>query len=66
VPHFSPKPLSYTERLVKAHRTIKAAQYRADPKLQVRELCEGLVELTTALLEREQVNPDTGQPVKEQ
>lgn len=64
MPNFAPKPLSYTERLLKAHRTVKAAQYRADPKLALRELCEALVEVTTALLEREQINPETGETVK--
>lgn len=59
---FTPKPLTFAERLVKAHRTAKAAQYRHDPKLAMRELVEAIVELTTALLEREQINPDTGQP----
>jgi hypothetical protein len=62
--NFVPKPLTYPERLLKAHRTVKAAQYRTDPKLALRELCEALVEITTALLEREGINPDTGQPAK--
>jgi hypothetical protein len=42
------------ERLEKAQRILKAAQHRTDTRLQLRELCEALGELTTALLEREQ------------
>jgi hypothetical protein len=32
---------------------VRSAQFRTDPKLAVRELCEAMNELTTALLERE-------------
>jgi hypothetical protein len=48
------RPTSYLERLLFAQRVVKAAQFRADPKLAVRELCEAIAELTTALVEREQ------------
>jgi hypothetical protein len=51
---FTPKPLPYDERLAKAQRTVKAAQHRADPRLAIRELCEAIGELITALQEREQ------------
>jgi len=49
-----PKPLPYLGRLQKAQRLVKSALYRSDPKLAVRELCESLEEITTALIEREQ------------
>jgi len=49
-----PKPLPYLGRLQKAQRLMKSALYRHDPKLAVRELCEAIDELTTALIEREQ------------
>ena len=49
-----PKPLPYLGRLQKAQRLVKSAMFRNDQKLAVRELCEALGELTTALLEREQ------------
>jgi hypothetical protein len=48
-----PKPLPYLGRLQKAQRLVKSAMYRSDPKLAVRELCEAVAELTTALIERE-------------
>ena len=47
------RPTTYAGRLALVQRLVKAAQYRTDPKLAVRELCEALGELTTALLERE-------------
>ena len=49
-----PKPLPYLGRLQKAQRLVKSAMFRNDQKLAVRELCEALGELATALLEREQ------------
>jgi hypothetical protein len=48
-----PKPLPYVGRLQKAQRLIKSAIFRNDQKLAVRELCEALGEITTALLDRE-------------
>lgn len=48
------RPTSYLDRLLFAQRVVKSAQFRADPKLAVRELCEAILELTTALVEREQ------------
>jgi hypothetical protein len=63
--NFVPKPLPYLERVEKAQRIIKAAQHRVDAKLALRELCEAMLELTTALLEREQASkapPDAGTP----
>jgi hypothetical protein len=53
MPEFS-KPLSYTEHLQKVQRLARSAQYRTDPKLAIRELCEALAEITDALLAREQ------------
>jgi hypothetical protein len=51
---FIPKPLPYVERLQKVQRILRSAQFRADQRLAIRELCEALIELTTGLLEREQ------------
>ena len=51
---FIPKPLPYLERLQKAQRILKSAQFRSDQRLAIRELCEALTELTLALVEREQ------------
>ncbi|HLN29548.1 MAG TPA: hypothetical protein VK395_17500 [Gemmataceae bacterium] len=51
------RPTTYIGKLEFAQRLAKSATYRTDPKLAVRELCEAIVELTTALLEREQ-QPD--------
>jgi hypothetical protein len=51
---FVPKPLPYLERLQKAQRIVRIATHRPDQRLAVRELCEALAEITTALLEREQ------------
>ena len=47
------RPTTYTGKLALVQRLVKSAQYRNDPKLAVRELCEAIGELTTALLERE-------------
>jgi hypothetical protein len=55
---FVPKPLPYGERLVKAHRIVKAASFRNDQRLAIREICEALTEILTALLDREGINPD--------
>jgi hypothetical protein len=49
-----PKPLSYVARLQKVQRLVRSAQFRADQKLAVRELCEAIAELADGLLEREQ------------
>jgi hypothetical protein len=48
------RPATYLDKLLFAQRAVKAAQFRTDPKLAVRELCEGISELIAALLEREQ------------
>jgi hypothetical protein len=52
-PEFVPKPQSYIDRVTKALRIVKIAQYRPDQRLAVRELCEAVLELATALQERE-------------
>jgi hypothetical protein len=58
------KPLSYIEHLQKVQRLSRSAQYRTDPKLAIRELCEALAEITDALLAREQAqgSPTPGTP----
>jgi hypothetical protein len=48
-----PRPTTYAGKLALVQRLVRSAQYRTDPKLAVRELCEAMSELTTALLERE-------------
>ncbi|HLJ92437.1 MAG TPA: hypothetical protein VKU02_04515 [Gemmataceae bacterium] len=48
-----PRPTTYAGKLALAQRLVRSAQFRTDPKLAVRELCEGLGELIAALLERE-------------
>ena len=62
MPEFS-RPATYLEKLRFAERVIKAAQFRSDQKQAVRELCEAMTELVTALIEREQrgtAPPDAG------
>jgi hypothetical protein len=49
-----PKPMSYVDRLAYAQRILKAASFRTDPKMAIREMCESIGEIITALLEREQ------------
>jgi hypothetical protein len=51
------RPTTYAGKLTFVQRLVRSAQYRTDPKLAVRELCEAMNELTAALLERE---PDQG------
>jgi hypothetical protein len=48
-----PRPTTYAGKLALVQRLVRSAQFRTDPKLAVRELCEAMGELTTALLERE-------------
>jgi hypothetical protein len=47
-------PVTYLEKLQFAQRAIRGAKFRNDPKLALRELCEGVYEMVTALLEREE------------
>lgn len=56
------RPTTYEGKLAFAQRLVKAAQYRTDPKVAVRELCEALGELVTALIEREQTTGGTKPP----
>jgi hypothetical protein len=62
------KPTGYVGRIAYAQRLVKSAQFRTDPKLAVRELCEALGEVLAALQEREQGQqssggqPDPGKP----
>jgi hypothetical protein len=58
-----PRPTTYAGKLALVQRLARSAQYRTDPKLAVRELCEAMNELTTALLEREPA-ADEGTQVK--
>ena len=46
------KPTTYAGRLAYAQRLVKAAQFRTDPKLAVRELCEAIGEIASAGLSR--------------
>jgi len=48
------RPTTYLDKLLFVQRVFKQATYRHDPKIAMRELCEGLNELVVALLEREQ------------
>jgi hypothetical protein len=48
------RPTTYVGRIALVERLAKSASYRTDPKLTVRELCEALVELSGALLQRAQ------------
>jgi hypothetical protein len=45
-----------------AQRLIRTAQFRTDPKLAVRELCEAMGEIAAALLEREQAQGGQNDP----
>jgi hypothetical protein len=49
------RPTTYAGKLALAQRLVKSAQFRTDPKLAVRELCEAIGEIAAALLEREGV-----------
>ena len=51
-----PRPTTYAGKLALVQRLVRSAQFRTDPKLAVRELCEAMGELTAALLEREPVS----------
>ncbi len=48
------RPATFLGKLQFAQRAVKGAQFRADPKQAVRELCEGMYELIVAMLEREE------------
>ena len=47
------RPTTYAGKLALVQRLVRSAQFRTDPKLAIRELCEAIGELTTALLEHE-------------
>jgi hypothetical protein len=59
-----PRPTTYAGKLALVQRLVRSAQYRTDPKLAVRELCEAMGELTAALLEREPPAEDGTSPPK--
>jgi hypothetical protein len=48
------RPTAYLDRLRVAERAVKSASYRHDPKLALRELCEGVLILIDALAAREE------------
>jgi hypothetical protein len=59
------RPAAYLDRLRVAERIIKSASFRHDPKLAIRELCEGGLALLEALIaeaERTEPKPDSDQP----
>jgi hypothetical protein len=58
-----PRPTTYAGKLAFVQRLVRSAQFRTDPKLAVRELCEAMTELTAILLEREPA-PEAGAPEK--
>ena len=43
-----PRPTTYAGKLALVQRLVRSAQFRTDPKLAVRELCEAMNELTAA------------------
>jgi len=47
------RPVTYVSKLEFVQRLVKSAQFRTDPKLAVRELCEAMAELSVALLEKD-------------
>jgi hypothetical protein len=47
------RPVTYVGKLEFVQRLVKSAQFRTDPKLAVRELCEAIGELATALMEKD-------------
>jgi hypothetical protein len=59
------RPAAYLDRLRVAERAVKSASYRHDPKLAIREICEGVPALIEALIAEEEkrtATPDPGQP----
>ncbi len=54
-----PRPTTYAGKLALVQRLARSAQFRTDPKLAVRELCEAMNELAAALLEREPASEGT-------
>jgi hypothetical protein len=49
----TPDHQSYVGRLQRVQRIARSAQYRSDPKLAVREVCEAMAELIAAIIDRE-------------
>lgn len=60
-----PRPTTFAGKLALVQRLARSAQFRTDPKLAVRELCEAMNELAAALLEREPASEGTGADKKE-
>ena len=62
------RPTAFIDKLGFVQRTVKAATFRNDKNLALRELCEALTELTNALIEREQarIQAEVGQTGPEQ
>jgi len=47
------RPVTYVGKLEFVQRLVKSAQFRTDPRLAVRELCEAIGELSVALMEKD-------------
>jgi hypothetical protein len=54
------RPSAYLARLELVQRLVKSAQYRTDPKLAVRELCEALLEMSGALIDHDKASNPAG------
>lgn len=61
MPEFS-RPKEYIDKLRFVERTVKAASYRQDKTLAMRELCEAVLVLTEALIEQEEKASGTSNP----
>jgi hypothetical protein len=57
------RPTAYIDKLQFVQRTVKAASFRNDKNLAIRELCEAMTELSNALIDREQarIQAEAGQ-----
>lgn len=51
------RPTTFEGKLQLVQRLVRAAQFRSDPKIAVREVAEAVNELVNALLERDQGQP---------
>ena len=64
MPDFN-RPTAYLDRLRGAERAVKSGSYRHDPKLAIREICEGVLALIEALIAEEEKRtaaPDSAPP----
>ena len=60
MPDFN-RPTAYLDRLRVAERAVKSGSYRHDPKLAIREICEGVLALI-AEEEKRTAAPDSAPP----